>query len=187
MPEVLAADVVKLSYMLPRDSSLRPSSGSDSFLFSCGAYVLGGINGLFANSKLFPQTSLVLTRFAKQVLGPSFSFSSCVLVRDNQPSCTAMSITSGGVRSSAVHPSREESFGWKLRAVPSSQAAGQAAFIPSMSMSLLTLSFTTARSPGPVTLGWYWPHILSDAFTDCLPRIEMSSLPRGSLSTSVLR
>ena len=84
MPEVSAADVVKLSYLLPRDSSLRPSSGTDSFLFSSGAYAFGGgIAGLFANSKLFPQTSLVLTRFAKQVLGSAFCFSSCVLMRDN--------------------------------------------------------------------------------------------------------
>lgn len=52
-PKISAEAVVKLAEMLPHDSSQRPSSGEGAFLFSSGAYVLGGINGLFGNATRF--------------------------------------------------------------------------------------------------------------------------------------
>ena len=83
-PQISAEAVVKLAELLPPDSSQRPSSGSGAFLFSSGAYVLGGINGLFGNATRFPQATQVLTRFAKQSLQSDFLFSSCVLMQDNE-------------------------------------------------------------------------------------------------------
>ncbi|CAE6922375.1 unnamed protein product [Symbiodinium sp. CCMP2592] len=81
--EISASDVVQLSFLLPCDSSVRPSSGPNAFLFSCGAYVHGGVSGTFANTRTLPACTQLLARFAKQIVGDSFPFTSLVLLRDN--------------------------------------------------------------------------------------------------------
>ncbi|CAE7799744.1 unnamed protein product [Symbiodinium sp. CCMP2592] len=81
--EVSASSVAQLSFLLPCDSSVRPSSGPNAFLFSCGAYVHGGVTGAFANTRTLPACTQLLARFAKQFIGDSFPFTSLVLLRDN--------------------------------------------------------------------------------------------------------
>ncbi|CAE7415281.1 unnamed protein product [Symbiodinium sp. CCMP2592] len=81
--EIPASSVAQLSFLLPCDSSVRPSSGPNAFLFSCGAYVHGGVTGTFANTRTLPACTQLLARFAKQFVGDSFPFTSLVLLRDN--------------------------------------------------------------------------------------------------------
>ena len=182
MPEVSAADVVKLSYLLPRDSSLRPSSGTDSFLFSSGAYAFGGgIAGLFANSKLFPQTSLVLTRFAKQVLGSAFCFSSCVLMRDNltKPHRDINNVGQSALIRCSPFEGGElwiESSGGPLK---SGGRSGQVH--PFDKYVIFDPASTIAPSHGPTAPGWCLPPTLSGIFRSCQLRIAP---PQGPLVPS---
>ncbi|CAE7369201.1 unnamed protein product [Symbiodinium sp. CCMP2592] len=81
--EIPASSVAQLSFLLPCDFSVRPSSGPNAFLFSCGAYVHGGVTGTFANTRTLPACTQLLARFAKQFVGDSFPFTSLVLLRDN--------------------------------------------------------------------------------------------------------